>query len=370
MLKSIFMNKRRIPLYLFLAIVGGLDCCLWIIMMIQPGNIRISPIHFLGIRIGFCIFLFLFVRSQLKLESINSDLAGIFTMIFFFGFSIFGIAGMMFVLNMVFNKSFQTGTLYHIDKEEGELQEDLERRDILIDINELRRVAPLVDGMTGENKDIRIATIQAMDEVASDSVRKLLQGFPNDKSKEVQYGDTLKKISELLKESKRDDFKEVQYYANDALKNISDAYTEKIKHLLGDVNRNPPNYETYKNLADLYAQFAEINIEHPVLVKFYQQEAVKYYSYVLENYPQHRKAILEKFIPALYQTKDYAQCLEYCEEIQQDPELSSLSILYKARCLFSMRKISSLKQFAANVRDSNITTIDNFVKLSRLALYG
>jgi hypothetical protein len=336
--------RPNIQLPLLLIMVGLLDCGIWILMLlIRPENFLVS-LGFLISRGLFSVLVLLLVRYYTRSESINSTVLGVLSGIFLYIGSIGGIIAICLILIKFFDQSLQTGMIHHIDQEEGEGSEVSGGDRVYIDISELLKVAPLADGMTEAQKEIRIAAVLAMEEIMEDV--------------------DATSIRNTLIESGNDPAKEVQFYAHEALKKMSDSYTEKIKRLMDIVNNQPdPGYETYKELADLYAQFADANIEHPILIKFYRQEAVKYYAHILQQYPQYRNAILQKFIPALYQNKEYARCLQYCEETRQEPELSSLSILYTARCLFNTRDMVSLKQFARQTSHSDVEAIKNFIAL-------
>ncbi|MEA1949269.1 MAG: hypothetical protein U9N83_18460 [Thermodesulfobacteriota bacterium] len=289
--------------------------------------------------------MFLLVRYKLRHE--DAMLLGLFTSILFYFFGIIGLSGMYFVFNTMAKPSAQKASLYHIDKEEGEETPDsiVSDQPISIRFDELREVAPLADGMTDDDTIIRIAAISAIEE--TDSTH----------------------LFNILTDSRKDTAKEVQYSAHEALKKISDAYMKKIRKLTDVINKSGPDYETFKELADLYAELAHKNIEHPILVRFYRQEAIKYYSDLLKNYQQHRNAILAGLIPVLYENSDYKECIKYCEELYKDPELCSKSIEFKARCLFKIRDIRSLEQFMQKQRNSNLAAINNFIELSEYGLY-
>jgi hypothetical protein len=327
-----------------LSFIGLLDVSIWTIVLIHPGNIVVSPIVFLSVRGVFSIILFLLVKYKLKHES--AMFLGLFTSIIFYFLGIIGLSGMYFVFNTVAEPSAQKASLYHIDKEEGEETPDsiVSDQPISIRFDELYEVAPLADGMTDDDTVIRVAAISAIEE--TDSTQ----------------------LFSVISDSRKDTAKEVQYFAHEALKKVSDAYMKKIKELIDDINKSGSSYETFKELADLYADLAHKNIEHPILVRFYRQEAIKYYSDLLKNYQQHRNAILEGLIPVLYENGDYKECIKYSEELYQDPELSSKSIEFKARCLFKMRDIRTLEQFIQNQKNSNLVSINNFIELSEYGL--
>jgi hypothetical protein len=360
--QSMSHPKSNTLLYLVVSLVGLLDGALWWLLLAD--RLPLSPAALVGLHIALCVVLFFFVRQQFKDQGLNANLAGLFTAIQLFIFSLFGMISMILIFRMYVKDAFQTGTLYHIDHEEGEVQEIIHPAEPQIDIDELRFVSPLIDGMTEEDINKRISTVQAMDEVASNAVHKLLTKSAPDEASEAEAFDALQQVSQFMLDGKTDPHKEVQYFANDAVKKIGDTYTAEIKKLTDAVNAEDPNYETYKKLADTYAQFASTNTDHPILIKFYYQEAAKYYAYIVENYPERRKEVLKNMIPALYANREYEQCLEYCEEVQQDPELSRLALLYKAASLFGMRKIAALKQFVASVKDTDIPQIERFAKFS------
>ncbi len=256
---------------------------------------------------------------------------------------------MYFVFNAIAESSSQSATLYHIDKEEGEetSSSDIAGKPTSINFNELREVAPLADGMTDADTKLRIATIHAIEETDSTG------------------------LFNVLVDSRKDKAKEVQYFAHEALKKASDFYMNKIKKCMDIINKTEPHYENFKELADLYAELAHKNIEHPILINFYRKEAIKYYSDLLINFQEHQDAILSSIIPVLYEKGDYKECIQYCEMLYGSSELSINSIEYKARCLFRIRDMDSLKKFAQQEKQSNVPAINYFNEVSALGFtYG
>lgn len=318
--------------------IGLLDCTLWSLMMIQPKPIDIPPVFFLCIRVMFCTALFLFASH--KTSHKESLLLGILTSFLFFFFGIFGLCAMYFTFNTINKVNPQKALLYHIDKEEGEETPDSfgSEKQILLNFEDLREVAPLADGMTDDDTLMRIAAISAIEETDST------------------------KLFNILIDSKKDKAKEVQYFAHEALKKIGDRYMKRINELTGIINKSGSDYQTSKELADLYAVLAHKNIEHPILVRFYRQEAIKYYSNILENYQYFRKTILASLIPVLYENGDCRACVKCCEELYQDPEYHPISIEFKARCLFKTRDIKSLERFVQKEKHKNIVSINNFIE--------
>ncbi len=343
------MDKGRRTFFILLFIIGLLDLCLWGVIIVEPGFV-ISPSIFLLYRFVFIASLFFIILYKSDLHILHT----FWVALLFAFFSVFVLLGMFILYRKHEEYNFQTGLLYHIDKEEGENIEELENLKTLFNLEELRRVAPLVDGMTSESKDDRVAAIQAMEQI-TDSVR----------------------IRDALLYARKDPHKEVQYFANDALKKINDAYMEKIKHFQNVINNtSDPPQEKYIELADCYAAVAKAGIDHPVLLKFYFQEAINYYQYVLDNLNMQNNVmdhglsiwnnVLPKLISALYYNGDYESCLDYCEIALKEEDLRPLCGLYKARCLFKMKKLSSLKNFARETEDLRITSIDNFLALTEL----
>lgn len=329
-----------------LLLVGALDGGLWLCIMQAHLNSSLAVSGFLAIRVCCAGLVFGIITYYTRAETFNAKIVGALAAIFLYIGSVFGLLGIVVILRKHVRHALQSGHIYHIDHEEGDMPEkDGKGESQGLDIQELLHVAPLADGMTDERKEIRVAAVLAMEEIMNqpdaDSIRTTLIESGNDPAKEVQF------------------------YAHEALKKMSDEYTEAIKRLMDIVNTSSaPDYETYKALADLYAQFADAKTEHPLLIKFYRQEAAKYYAHILEHYPQERHVILQQFIPALYQNKDYNRCIEYCESVQQEPELTSLAVLYKARCLFDTRKIAELTQFARQMAQSGDNSMKDFLILS------
>lgn len=327
-------------LYSVFATVGLSDICLWMFIMNPPSPGIMIPLVLLSIRGLFGFMLFALIKYKTEFE--NAGILGVFTSIFFYIFSIMGIVGIIFVLHEV-SKNSKKSSLYHIDKEEGEdIEESSDsHKQSLVNVNEMREVAPLADGMTDDKTVVRIATIQAMEDLDATHVRNVLVSSKSDKSKDVQY------------------------FAQEALTKISDSYLRKIKKLADIVNNSEPNYEDYKNLADVYAEYAHKNIEHPILVEFYRKEAIKYYSDLIENYPRNQNEILKDLIPVLFENNNYKECIKYCDEIYNDPILSSTAIEFKARCLFNTRDIGSLKSFTEKETRSGVSAINDFIELSK-----
>ena len=196
-------------------------------------------------------------------------------------------------------------------------------------------------GLADDKTIVRIATIQAMENLDDTNIFSLIVDSKSDKSRDVQY------------------------FAQDALTKVSDSYMKKIKKLTDTINNSEPNYKNFKALADIYAEFAHKNIEHPILVEFYRKEAMKFYNDLLSNYPDRQNAILKKFIPVLFENGNYKECIKYCDAIYDDPILKLKSIEYKARCLFQTRNIGTLKEFAKKESRSGVPAINGFMELSK-----
>jgi hypothetical protein len=307
--------------------------------MIRTEDMTHSLLILLGVRGIFSILLYYYIRFKIKHE--KAIVLGIITSILYHFYSVIGMLGACFIFHSVTTPSSHKALLYHIDKEEGEeiAESDLLEELISLDFDELREVAPLADGITDENAIMRIAAINAIEETNSTSLVKTLIDYKNDTAKEVQY------------------------YAHEALKKIGDNYLRKINELTNMINKTVPDYKTFKELADLYAILAHKNIEHPIIVRFYRQEAIKYYTDMLKTYRQHRRKILDKLIPVLYENGDYRLCIKYCEEICKNPELYVKGIDYKARCLFKIRDIKSLEQLAQSEANIKTVSIKNYKEL-------
>lgn len=325
----------------YLIFIGVLDSIVWILIMIRTEDMSYPLLILVGVRGVFSILLYYFVRYKRREE--KAVIIGVIASILYHFFSIIGMLGMCYIFNTVTNSSSRKALLYHIDKEEGEQPEetDLLEELISIDFDELREVAPLADGITDEDAIMRIAAINAIEETNSTYLLKTLFDYKNDAKKEVQY------------------------YAHEALKKIGDKYMKKINELTKIINKSVPDYKTFKELADLYAMLAHKNIEHPIIVRFYRQEAIKYYTFMLKKYHQHRKKILRKLIPVLYENSDYRLCIKHCEEIGKYPELYGKSVDYKARCLFKIRDIKTLEQLAESISSDDMVSIKNYKELAR-----
>jgi len=332
------INNKQFCAYIIF--IGVLDSIVWMLMMTRTEDMNYSLLILVGVRGIFSILLYYFVRYKINDE--KAVVLGVITSVLYHFFSVIGMIGMCFIFNTVTNPSSRKALLYHIDKEEGEAvaESDLLGELSSIDFEELREVAPLADGITDEDAIMRIAAINAIEETNSTYLLKTL----------IDY--------------KKDTAKEVQYYAHEALKKIGDKYMKKINELTNIINKSVPDYKNFKELADLYALLAHKNIEHPIIVRFYRQEAIKYYTDMLKTYHQHRKKILQKLIPVLYENSDYRLCIKYCEEICKYPELYVKSIDYKARCLFKIRDISSLEQLAQSETNNKMVSIKNFKELT------
>ncbi len=331
-------------LYSLFAVVGLADIGVWSVIMNPPKPGIAVPIISLSIRVSLSFLLFAFIKSKTRCE--NPGILGSFTAISFFLFSIIGIAGTFFIINEA-RKGSHKHALYHIDKEEGEeIDAPLDyHNQSLINLNEMREVAPLAEGMTDDKTMVRIATIRAMEDASVTNIRNVIVDSINDKSKDVQY------------------------FAHEALKKISNSYIKKIKQLTNIINNSEPTYDNYKELADLYAEFAHKNVEHPVLVEFYRKEAIKHYNNLLNDYPDNRIIILTNLIAVLFENGDYETCIKYCKEAYNYPEFVSMSIEFKARCLFQLRDIKSLKKLATKEEVQNVSVLRDFMDMCKEELY-
>ncbi len=333
-------------IYSLFAVIGLADIGIWSIIMNPPKPSIAVPIISLSIRISLSLLLFAFIKSKTRCK--NPGILGSFTAIFFFLFSIIGIVGTFFIINEV-RKGSHNHALYHIDKEEGEEIDDpldYHSQSLLsLNLNEIREVAPLADGMTDDETMVRIATIRAIENSSITNIRDVLADSINDKSKDVQY------------------------FAHEALKKISDSYIKKIKQRINIINNSEPTYDNYKKLADLYAEFAHKNVEHSDLVEFYRKEAIKYYNNLLKDYPSNRIIILSNLIAVLFESRDYEECIKCCEEIYNYPEFVSMSIEFNARCLFQLRDMKSLKKFVTWEKVQNVPMLSNFMNIHKEELH-
>ena len=331
-----------------LLIIGVFDLCLWVICIV-PAVGAISPPVFVLLR---CILILAIIGLFYRRGS-NALIPAVLATSMFVAFSLFGILALWIVMREA-DGGGGKATLYHIDNEEGEEAEpDMAPSQSLV-IDELRRVSPLIDGMTDNSKDNRIAAIQAMEKVSDSS-----------------------NIRKILLEAKLDPHKEVQYYANDALNKVNDGYMDRIKELLDEMNNMAePDIAVYQELADMYAAVADAGIDHPVLLQFYAQEAVKYYFYVLDELPEDsdekqvgplsKQQVLKELLPTLYSNKEFEKCLEHCKTASQYTNLQSIAYLYRARCLFKLKKLRSLKEFSKGFQGMDIPNMDEYLAFDEL----
>ncbi|GEM_PF-2113212 len=329
-------------------LIGVVDLCLWM-MTIVPAIGAISPTAFVLLR---CIFILVIIGLFYR-RGTNPLIPTVLATSLFVAFSLFGILALWIVMRAAGGVG-EKASLYHIDNEEGEeAGSDVPASQSLV-IDELRRVSPLIDGMTDDSKDNRIAAIQAMEQV-SDSTN----------------------IRKILLEAKLDPHKEVQYYANDALNKVNDGYMDRIKELLDKMNNMAePDIAIYLELADMYAAVADAGIDHPVLLQFYAQEAVKYYFYVLDELPEDsdenevgpvsKQQVLKKLMPTLYSNKEFEKCIGHCKTAAQYQNLQDIANLYRARCLFKLKKLRSLKEFSKNFQAMDIPNMDEFLAFDEL----
>lgn len=327
--------------------IGLGDACWWGIAVFQADRVHVPLLTLFGMRLVW-VALYSGLVWHMAPRTLTRSLFALFAGLFLAAFSVFGVMAMLAVLKLVRQEGRPHSLLYHIDQEAG-AEDSADDAPPLHEINlhELRKVAPLADAMTDDQKNIRVAAILAMEQVEVPSIRRALLAARNDPSKEVQY------------------------YAHEALKKIGEAYTNRIKHLTARMNASDePGFEEYHHLADAYAEFAQAGIEHPVLVAFYWQEAVRYYGYLLETYPDRQQIILQRLIPALYATRAYDRCAAYCEQSLTDAALRDLCIEYQARCLFAMRKVAALTTFAAQTHDADVDVLTNFHALCEESRHG
>lgn len=335
-------TEFRSPREKLLIGIGLVDFFFWLAVLMAPPGLPLC-IAFLLVRCTILVMIGVALRDTPSLR-----IPCILMQIMFVAFSVFGVLAVCMVLKQWRQRPPGNRRLYHIDNEEGEQVEPGDHSTEGIAIDEMRRVAPLIDGMTAENKNSRIAAIQAMEKVAGSGA-----------------------IREMLRDAKKDPHKEVQYYANDALNKINDGYLEQIKDRLDSFNAlENPQSEDYLQLADLYSSVADAGIDHPVLLQFYAQEAIKYYTYVLENFAPPgsdavddmtlRETTLRHLLPTLYNNRDFDKCLQFCELATGIESLRKMSLEYTARCLFRLKRMATLQEFARRHANSGIDSINAY----------
>lgn len=288
------------------------------IIWTHQGPAYIYPIIFLGARGINSVILFSYISYKLRNNS-NPFVSFSSTTLYYL-FSVIGLFGVYFLTKLALNPSPFTQRIHHIDFDDGEAtSESLNyNKQSSINFSELREVAPLVDGLIDNDTVTRIAAIQAIAEV-----------------------DTINLVNALV-ESRKDISKDVQYHAYEALQKITDRHLKQIDELKATLILSGSDYDNEKEIADIYASLAHVNIEHPILIHHFREEAIRYYSNILYNYSGHRNIILDCLIPVLYENGDYNLCISYCEELETHPKHAHHSREYKARCLFKQRDIDNL----------------------------
>lgn len=332
----------RNSLYIAIIFIGAVDLGMSVWILSHSSALPYSSQIFVGSKIFLTFLIFMMIKSQTEKNKNHLIVLGFFVFIFNFFYSLFGVIAILFILRSYYWETSKSATLYHIDQEEGEISGDTEITK-KISIRELTRVAPLIDGLTDDDKNNRIATVLAMEQLIDyPSIRNALMRAANDPQKEVQY------------------------YINDALKKVSEEYMDKIKKQLDIINKSEPTYESYKKLADFYGHLAIANIDHIDLIKFYYIEMEKYYMHLIENYPENKIEILHQLIPALYSSKAYDKCISLCEEVEGISELSSISVLYKLRSLFGLKKLDAVRELIASVDLGNLVSEDNLLNEAQI----
>ncbi len=286
-------------------------------------------------RIPVGLVLFLALRALTALDPDKKKILLFFTLFFFGCLSLFGLVIAYFLYRTIIDPETDPSKLYHIDQEEGEEVFEEEKQDIQINLEELSNVSPLIDGLTDEEKNVRVAAILAMEEVDSQATRQNLVSAMKDTSKEVQY------------------------YANEAIKKIADMYFSRITAILKALKgMKTPDYQTRKELADLYSLFAEANIEHPVIVESYRAKAIKIYEELITLFPEHRRDIVYRLIPALYYNRNYDSCIRYCFEVEEGDENYEHARSFKARAFFALRDIPALIQIRKDIKDLTLHPLE------------
>jgi len=323
--------------YISLLALGALDLLLSIGILANSDTLDNPALLFLAVKFATIVIISSVVRFKMDKPKISDSVLIFFTIVLTLFYSMPGVLALFYILDSGRLSQSKQGKLYHIDQEEGEVFAQTETDDT-IPFEELIRVSPLVDGLTDDDKNNRIATVLAMEHmIDSTTIRK------------------------ALIQSQSDPHKEVQYFVNGALSKVSENCLDKIKKQLDILNNANPDYENYKKLADLYAYIADANIEHPLLVEFYYKEAEKYYRFIMEKYPTKTVEIHEKLIPVIYAQKAYAECIHVCDKVMEVPELRSLSYLYKLRSLFSLRKLDDMQKIAASTDLGALVAKDNLL---------
>jgi tetratricopeptide (TPR) repeat protein len=327
-------GRQGRSLSVFFLISGVVDLGSWIFIIAFLRDETWQGIFFFS-RIAFVLIIFLRMRKLTEIDPDRKNIFIFFTLFFFSCFSLFGIITSLLLYRVIVKPSTDLSSLYHIDQEEGEEEFNDEKQDIQINLEELCNVSPLIDGLTDEEKNVRVAAILAMEEVDSQSTRQTLVSARKDTSKEVQY------------------------YANEAIKKISDMYFSRITEILKVVKKmKTPQYQKQKELADLYSQFAEANIEHPVIVESYRAKAINIYEELLKFFPEHRRDIVYQLIPALYYNRNYDLCIKYCFEIEENDENFEHVRSFKARAFFALRDIPALIQIRNDIKDLTVHPLE------------
>jgi len=345
------------------ALLGAADMLWWLVWVMAAKDRPGAASAWLAAKLLLAVLMFLVVRSRVTENKRGCPPPALLAGVFLFLFSGLGAFVLILRRRSLLAGDIGTGAVYHIDREEGiDAPVDLLRE--RNDLSELTKVAPLVDVLAHPRPEMGIAAVQALNELAQTYVRGILRSTGEPVSSESSDVDSLRRITRLLKQAQYLGSGDVQYYANDALRRIADDFTETVRGLLEKVNREAPDYETFRRLAESYAQLGGLEIEHDVLNRFYRSQASRYYTHLLQNHPQHRTALIERMIALAYADGDWRRCLELCDEARDIETLRARRTVFEARCLFHLRRLSELQRLTRDMPGGSLTALKRFVELT------
>ena len=136
-------------------------------------------------------------------------------------------------------------------------------------------------------------------------------------------------------------------------------YFSRITAILKELKgMKTPDYQKRKELADLYSLFAEADIEHPAIVESYRAKAIKIYEELLKEFPEHKRDIIYRLIPALYYNRNYDLCIRYCFEVEEGDENFEHARSFKTRAFFALRDIPALIQIRNDIKDLTVHPLE------------
>ncbi|MCP4914176.1 MAG: hypothetical protein GY909_13775 [Oligoflexia bacterium] len=217
-----------------------------------------------------------------------------------------------------------------------------EDNDALIVINEQLRLdssmkdkfeeRPYYEIVKGDDKKVKVSTIDILSDIKSRQAVGLLQNFLDDS------------------------FYEVRYFANNTLESIEKSFYQSIENCTKKIEKDSSSHELFVERGFAYLDFCESNLLDDESKKFFYEKAIYDFIFALALDPHNERAYL-KVVHIYLNLKDYENVIEMASRVI-DMEISEKTKdkmrFYMMEAYFELRNFKKLKEVLDTIEGDNV----------------